>query len=317
MYVVTGGAGFIGSNIIRNLNKQSIDEILVVDNLKRSDKFVNLVGLQIADFVDKQTFRDRLHSNAFGSTVEAINHQGACSDTMEYDGQYMMDNNYTYSKDMLHYALDRAIPFVYASSAAVYGNSGNFTEVADNELPLNIYGYSKLLFDRYVRRLLHDAQSTVVGLRYFNVYGPGEAHKGRMASVVYQLHQQLKKSGTIRLFEGTDGYANGEQRRDFIYVDDVSAINLHFLNAPATHEILNVGSGASRSFNDIAHALINMAGEGRIEYIPFPETLRGKYQSFTQADISKLRTAGIKELFTPLESGVSHYYRFLETAQIR
>ena len=213
MYIVTGGAGFIGSNLIRGLNAQGIDDILVVDNLKKSGKFINLVGCHIRDYLDKGEFLRLIANNetAF-SDVEAIFHQGACTDTMEYDGRYMMDNNFEYSKALLEYALRNKVRFIYASSAAVYGGGATFEEKFECEAPINVYGYSKYLFDQVVRRILPHAKSTVAGLRYFNVYGPHEAHKGKMASVVYQFYNQLKQTGQIRLFEGTGGYGNGEQQ---------------------------------------------------------------------------------------------------------
>ncbi len=309
MFIVTGGAGFIGSNIVRALNVQGIDEILVVDNLEDSRKFVNLRDCEIWDYMDKREFHSMLESRRFDAKVDAILHQGACSDTMEYDGRYMMENNFSYSKVLLHYAVEHRIPFVYASSAAVYGNGKSFAEKPANEKPLNVYGYSKLLFDQYVRRVMPGAESTVVGLRYFNVYGPNEAHKGRMASIVYQIYCQLKDKGIARLFQGSDGYANGEQRRDFVYVDDVVDVNLFFALGPPRKGIFNVGTGHSRSFNDVANTWISLLGFGEITYIPFPDELRGKYQSLTEADISALRRAGYEKSFTSLEKGIARYYK--------
>jgi ADP-L-glycero-D-manno-heptose 6-epimerase len=292
---------------VRGLNARGTDDILVVDNLENGDKFLNLVGRRIADYMDKREFRERLELGRLDLPVEVIFHQGACSNTMEHDGRYMMDNNYTYSKILLHYALDRHIPFVYASSAAVYGSSVASTQQPENERPLNIYGYSKLLFDQYVRRLLPTASSTVVGLRYFNVYGPNEGHKGKMASMVHQCLRQIRETGEIRLFEGTDGYADGEQQRDFIFVGDIVAVNLFF--SEGLHRgIYNTGTGNSRSFNDIARILIALHGCGEIRYIPFPDTLKGKYQSFTQADVSALRAAGFRQPFTSLEDGIRQLY---------
>ena len=304
MIVVTGGAGFIGSNLVRELNERGIRDVAVVDHLGVTSKFLNLCDCTICDYFDKQEFLSAIRDSSLSGKIEGIYHQGACSDTMEYDGTYMMENNFTYSKHLLHFALRHRVPFVYASSAAVYGASKIFAEHPANEHPLNVYGYSKLAFDQYVRRQLAKAESTVVGLRYFNVYGPREDHKGRMASCVHQFSGQLRSNGTIRMFEGSGGYGPGEQRRDFIAVSDVVKINLFFGEGPVRQGIFNAGTGASRSFNDVGHSLLNMLGFGRIEYIPFPEGLRDKYQSFTQADISSLRAAGYYAPFASIEEGV-------------
>ena len=305
MYIVTGGAGFIGSNIVAGLNQQGETDILVVDNLLKGDKFLNIRDLSIADFMDKTEFRNHLRQGDFhNKSVQAIFHQGACSDTMEYDGRYMMDNNFTYSKELLHFALDHAVPFIYASSAAVYGASATFVEHPDHEAPLNVYGYSKLLFDRYVEQARARIQSTVVGLRYFNVYGPREQHKGRMASMVYQLHQQLLGSGVAQLFAGSGGYGDGEQRRDFIAVGDVVRVNLFLARQQGIQGVCNVGTGQSRSFNAIARHLCLRLGRGEIRYKPMPEGLASKYQNYTEADVSRLRALGFTDPFTSLEAGI-------------
>ena len=308
MFIVTGGAGLIGSHIVRALNSQGVNDILVVDDLKDSRKFLNLVGCQIADYMDKEEFRNALEGHKFDRPVQAILHQGACTNTMEMDGRYMLDNNFGYSKVLLHYAVRHRIPFVYASSAAVYGTHDHLAEQPANERPLNIYGYSKLLFDQYVRRMLSRADSTIVGLRYFNVYGPHEAHKGKMASMVYQLYHQLRDSGVAGLFQGTGGYDDGEQRRDFVFVEDVAKVNLFFAGGNCIKGIFDLGTGKSRSFNDIARVWISLLGQGEIEYIPFPAELTDKYQSFTQADISSLHEAGYTEAFTSLEGGIEHCF---------
>jgi ADP-L-glycero-D-manno-heptose 6-epimerase len=304
MLIVTGGAGFIGSNVVKELNRRGRTDILVVDNLERSEKFRNLSDLVIQDYLDKRTFRAMLDAGTFDLPVEAIIHNGACSDTMEGDGRYMLDNNFGDAKAVLHHALAKSIPLVYASSAATYGASPSFEPIPANERPLNVYGYSKLLFDQYVRHLMPEIRSTVVGLRYFNVYGPREDHKGRMMSVLHQLLRQLKETGVCRLFEGTEGYGHGEQVRDFVFVGDIVDISLHFAQSRAIQGIFNAGTGQARSFNAIAQTLIDHLGRGRIEYIPFPDELRGKYQSFTQADILSLRAAGYTKAFTPLEEGI-------------
>ncbi|HZY62660.1 MAG TPA: ADP-glyceromanno-heptose 6-epimerase [Edaphobacter sp.] len=320
MIIVTGGAGFIGSNLVHQLNQIGERNILVVDNLAPAPnlsgpKFFNLAGAEYADYMDKREFRAALKAGEFeGSKVRAILHQGACSNTLEDDGRYMMDNNFTYSKELLHFALDHKIPFVYASTAAIYGASTDFKEVPQNERPLNVYGYSKLVFDNYVRRLMPEMRSTVVGLRYFNVYGPREQHKGRMASVIHHFTRQLKDTGTIRMFEGSGGYGNGEQRRDFVFVKDLGQINMFFggllPDSPRkpTQAVVNAGTGAARTFNAVAEALMQVHGAGKIEYIPFPGDLKNRYQHYTQAEIAGLRTAGYTAPFTSLEDGVKQTF---------
>jgi ADP-L-glycero-D-manno-heptose 6-epimerase len=306
MHIVTGGAGFIGSNLVRMLIDRTGEDVVVVDDLTDGHKFANIAGLPIADYLDKDEFLETLGSR-FSDGVRSVFHQGACSTTTEWDGRYMMQNNYAYSRTLLHHCLAQGIPFIYASSAAVYGSSAQFSEVAANELPLNVYAYSKLLFDRYVRRLALLPDNQVVGLRYFNVYGPQEQHKGQMASVAWHFNRQLLADGEIRLFEGSDGFADGEQRRDFVYVDDVCAVNLWFLQHSEVSGVYNVGTGNSQSFNDVANAVIAWHGRGRIRYIPFPDQLAGAYQSYTEADLSRLRTVGCDVEFRDVEAGVRAY----------
>jgi ADP-L-glycero-D-manno-heptose 6-epimerase len=318
--IVTGGAGFIGSNLIQQLNRAGERNILLVDNFAPApnltgQKFLNLAGAEYADYMDKREFRAALKAGDFENTrVRAILHQGACSNTLEDDGRYMMDNNFTYSKELLYFALERKVPLVYASTAAVYGASTNFTELPANERPLNVYGYSKLVFDNYVRRHLHDMKCTVVGLRYFNVYGPREQHKGRMASVIHHFTRQLKDTGVIRMFEGSGGYADGEQRRDFVFVKDLARINMFFAgllpDSPKKpiHAVVNAGTGQARTFKAVAESLMQVHGKGKIEYIPFPGDLKNRYQHYTQADLSGLRAAGYTAPFTALEDGIKQTF---------
>lgn len=307
MYIVTGGVGFIGSNIVKGLNDMGVTDILVVDNMQNSVKFHNISDLQLADYMGKDDFVEAIKNNEIDGKIEAIFHQGACSDTMEYDGRYMMSNNYEYSKRLFHFAVRHNIPFVYASSASVYGANTTFKEEPAFESPLNIYGFSKLLFDRYVQRFMPTITSTVVGLRYFNVYGPREQHKGRMASMVHQIYNQLLETGKVSLFQGSGGYGDGEQRRDFISVHDVVSVNLHFAQGPVSKGIFNVGTGECRSFNDIAQAFIERMRKGNIEYRPIPASLIDKYQSFTKADITRLRQAGYDKEMTSLEGGIAAF----------
>jgi ADP-L-glycero-D-manno-heptose 6-epimerase len=312
MIIVTGGAGFIGSNIVKGLNEQGETEILVVDDLRDGTKFRNLVDCEIADYIDKDAFLERIAAGYDFGSVRALFHEGACSTTTEWDGLYMMTNNYEYSKSLLHYCLERRIQYLYASSAAVYGSSAVFREEREYEAPLNVYGYSKFLFDQYVRRLQAGFESQVVGFRYFNVYGPREQHKGSMASVAFHMRNQIRENGEARLFEGCDGYENGEQRRDFVYVGDAVAVNLWFMEHPQVSGIFNLGTGRSQPFNDVARAVQSYLGQGDIVYIPFPDHLRGRYQSFTEADISALRRVGYDAPFKTVEQGVQAYMEWLD-----
>lgn len=307
MIVVTGGAGFIGSNLVHALNTRGTSDILVVDDLSDGHKFANIADSEIRDYEDRDRFLAAVEAGDAGTRIEAIFHQGACSDTTEWDGRNMMEVNYRYSRVLFEYAVARGIPFFYASSASVYGAGEQFAEAPENEAPINLYGYSKTLFDRYVRRRLPGLRSPVAGFRYFNVYGPREAHKGRMASVAWHFHRQIADNGSCRLFEGTGGYGDGEQRRDFVYVDDVVAVNLWFFERHGRSGVYNVGTGRSQSFNDVARAVIANHGRGKIEYIPFPEDLVGRYQNFTEADLTRLREAGCEVEFRPVEDGVAAY----------
>lgn len=311
MLIVTGGAGFIGSNLVKMLHDRGYEEIVVVDDLVDGHKFVNIADLPIADYLDKDEFLERLAEPRFVKGLKGVLHQGACSTTTEWDGRYMMQNNYGYSQILLRHCLEHNVQYIYASSAAVYGASETFIEDPAFEKPLNVYGYSKLQFDRYVRRVVPQPPSQVVGLRYFNVYGPREQHKGSMASVAYHFNNQLLAEGEVRLFEGSGGYGNGEQRRDFIYVDDACAVNIWFLEHPDVSGIYNTGTGRAQTFNDVANAVIGFHGRGKIRYVPFPDHLKGAYQSYTEADLRQLRAAGCDVEFRPVEAGVPEYLAFL------
>ena len=311
MIIVTGGAGFIGSNIVKSLNDQGYTDIMVVDDLEDGTKFVNLADLEIADYIDKDDFLELIKSDIEFPGLEAIFHEGACSSTTEWDGKFMMQNNYQYSVELLHYCLDHKVPFLYASSASVYGSGPVFTEAREHEKPLNVYGYSKFQFDQYVRRVLPEADSQVIGFRYFNVYGPREQHKGSMASVAYHLNTQIKNGENPKLFEGCDGYPNGGQTRDFVYVGDVAKVNLWCWKEQAASGIYNLGTGAAEPFQAVAEAVINYHGQGEVEYVPFPDHLKGRYQSFTQADMAALRGAGYDQAFKTVAQGVEEYMAWL------
>jgi len=322
--IVTGAAGFIGANNVKALNDRGESDILAVDNLTRADKFRNLVDCEIADYLDKAEFIERVRRRELPKP-EVVFHQGACSDTMETDGRYMLENNYRYTLALFDWCQELRVPFIYASSGATYGLTQDFREDRANEKPLNVYGYSKSLFDQILRRRMGTLTAPAIGLRYFNVYGPREAHKGRMASVAFHHVNQFRAEGRVKLFEGSHGYANGEQRRDFIHVDDVIAVNLHFWTRPVSG-IYNLGTGRAQSFNDVALTVVNTlrGAEGRpalpladavaqklIEYIAFPEALRGKYQAYTQADITRLRAAGYTAPMMSVEEGTAKYVRWM------
>ena len=314
MIIVTGSAGFVGSNIVKELNEQGREDILIIDDLASGDKFRNLIGLKFIDYLHKDRFIKDINEGVYDDVqVEVVFHQGACSDTMEYDCNYMMKTNYEYSKDLLHFCIRRKIPFLYASSASTYGSGKHgFTEGDLCEDALNIYAFSKLAFDRYVRQVMPEAKSQIVGLRYFNVYGPQEHHKGKMASIVYQLYKQMKENGFVKLFKGIDGYADGEQLRDFVYVKDLVKVNLWFWQNKASSGIYNCGTGKANTFKAVAEAVICHFGKGHIEYIDFPEVLKGKYQNYTQADLTNLKRAGYNGGFHSLEDAVKEYCIFLD-----
>ncbi|MBI4357245.1 MAG: ADP-glyceromanno-heptose 6-epimerase [Gammaproteobacteria bacterium] len=310
MIIVTGGAGFIGSHLVKGLNQLGCDEIVIVDHLKSSEKITNLSGVRFYDYLDKFSFLEAVKTRReFSKPIQAIFHQGACSDTTCTDLHYLLENNFEYSKQLLHYAMHTAIPFIYASSASVYGLASTFKEHPDYEHPLNGYAFSKFVFDQYVRKILPEAHIPIIGLRYFNVYGLHECHKGPMASVIFHFNQQAKKEGCIRLFEGSGGYKNGEQRRDFVAVEDIVRVNLWFLEHLKHSGIFNVGTGKSASFNQVAHAILQRYPGGVLRYIPFPESLKEHYQHFTEADVTALRAVGYNEPFRSIEKGIPLYLK--------
>ncbi len=331
--IVTGAAGFIGSNIVQALNERGYDDIIAVDNLTKGEKFKNLSGLKISDYVDKKDFYPRFGRQEFGQ-VEAVFHEGACSDTMEHNGQYMMENNYHMSRELLLACQAQGTRLLYASSAATYGASSTFSETPENEHPLNVYGYSKLLFDQIVRNHCGPdwtrQNKQVAGFRYFNVYGPHEQHKARMASVAYHQHFQFLDSGMVKLFGPYGGYASGAQMRDFIWIKDLVAVKLWFFDHPEKSGIFNLGSGQAQPFNDVALSVVNAhrrhqsksaltldaaVKEELIQYIEFPASLVGKYQCFTQADLTRLRQIGCAHEFKNVEQGVSAYIDHLILSQ--
>jgi len=323
--VVTGAAGMIGSNLVHGLNAIGVDEVIAVDDLTDGPKYRNLLGAQLSDYFDRSEFYRRFANGEFGK-VEAVLHEGACSDTMEHNGRYMMDTNYRCSKDLLDACQAQGVRLLYASSAATYGGSASFREEPQFERPLNVYGYSKLLFDNVVRRVLPGVRTQIAGFRYFNVYGPREQHKGRMASVAFHHFNQFRDTGKVKLFGDYGGYAAGQQSRDFVFVDDVVAVNLWFLQNPQASGIFNLGTGRAQPFNDVAEATVNasralkgdtplplaeLVRQGLIEYIPFPDALVGKYQSFTQADLTQLRASGCTHAFADVAGGVARYVNWL------
>lgn len=333
MILVTGAAGFIGANLVHALSKRKPFSVFAVDNMSRPDKFLNIVDAELADYADKQDFLVRLKAGEFDGKFTAVLHQGACSNTMETDGVYMMKNNYDYTIALFEFCQREGIPFIYASSAAVYGGGTVFKEAREHERPLNVYGYSKFLFDQYMRRHWMqagmDSGSQVVGLRYFNVYGPLEGHKGTMASVPFHQYHQFQKEGKVKLFGANEGYEAGTQMRDFVYIEDVVKVNLFFLDHPDKRGVFNLGTGRAQPFNDLAVATVNalaneggaplsleqIVDKGLLEYLPFPDKLKGKYQSFTQADIGALREAGYTEPFTDVAAGVAKYMQYLKTGR--
>ncbi|MFI3256265.1 MAG: ADP-glyceromanno-heptose 6-epimerase [Psittacicella sp.] len=304
MIIVTGGAGFIGSNIVKGLNKKGYKNIVIVDDLTDGHKFINLTDLEFVDYCDKDDFLKQIQNNTLGYKIDSIFHEGACSATTEWNGKFIMEVNYEYTKKLFHYAIDHKIPFIYASSAAVYGTkSDNFVEDNSFEKPVNVYGYSKYLFDKYVEtyKATYGLNSPVCGFRYFNVYGYGEFHKGSMASVAYHLHLQIQSGNIIKLFEGSEGFF-----RDFVYIDDVVDVNIWALENGLSG-VFNLGTGSSASFLKVGELVLDHYKRGELHYIDFPEHLKGHYQAYTQADMSKLREAVYQKEFTSIEDGIRQY----------
>ena len=313
MYVVTGGAGFIGSAIVHKLNLEGITDIRIVDNVFESEKWLNFKGLRFSDYMNRDEFRFQVASDKLPFHPKAIIHMGASSSTTETDFEYVIDNNLHYSQELATFAIERDIRFIYASSAATYGNGENsFSDNDDltpNLNPLNRYGLSKLLFDQWVVR--HNLQLKIAGLRFFNVYGPNEYHKGSQASVVYHAFHQAKDSGSIKLFRSyREDYADGEQKRDHVYVKDCAQVTFDLLSSPEKNGIFNVGTGESRTWNELARAVFKaMNIPEKIEYIDMPEQLREHYQYFTEADIAKSKAQSICTSMNSLEDGVEDYVR--------
>ncbi len=322
MIIVTGGAGLIGSTIVAALNARGITDILIVDHMKNGRKMRNLADLNTRDYLDREDFMNRIQAGHDFGKVEAVFHLGACSATTEWDGQFIMRNNFEYSKTLLHWCQAVGAQYLYASSASVYGLAENgFKEERAAEKPINMYAYSKFQFDQYVRSLAGQLQQQVVGFRYFNVYGPREAHKGSMSSTPFHFNNQILANGVAKLFAGTEGYADGEQQRDFVFVEDAAAVNLWFLDHPEKSGIFNLGTGRAQPFNDVARAVVawhkaHRQVEARIEYMPFPDHLKGAYQSYTQADIAALRAAGYTGRFHSVEEGVSKYLDWLNAGDV-
>jgi len=314
MIIVTGGAGFIGSNLVHKLNLDNINDILIVEERNTyTKKFENLKDLKYLDCVDKNSFIKEIKklSQNYINKIDCIFHLGACSKTTEPDREYIMNTNFEFSKNLLEFSSNNKIPLIYASSASVYGNGTKFKEDSSNESFLNHYAESKLLFDTLYRENESKISSQVVGLRYFNVFGPREHHKEGMSSVVFHFYNQMKNDGEIKLFKGSHGYNDGEQRRDFICVEDTIKVKRWFQKHKNISGIYNVGTGVSRTFNDIANCVLAYFGKGKITYIDFPDNLINQYQAFTEADMTYLKSKGFDEKFTTLEKGVKDYLDWL------
>ncbi|MCK4956132.1 MAG: ADP-glyceromanno-heptose 6-epimerase [Candidatus Cloacimonetes bacterium] len=312
MIIVTGGAGFIGSAFIAKLNEEGISDIVIVDKLRSGEKWKNLVGKKYIDFIDKEDFWPLLDTGMFDS-AEAVVHLGACSATTERDGDYLMDNNFYYSRELAEWALAKKIRFIYASSAAVYGDGklgySDADELTGKLKPLNMYGYSKQLMDNWV--IDNELQDDVVGFRFFNVFGPNEYHKGNMMSVVAKSFKQVQESGRVTLFNSPNpDFEDGMQMRDFVYVKDVVEVIYWFLQNPQSNGIFNLGTGQANTFMDLVKAVFKaLDKEAKIDIVEMPEELRGKYQYYTQAEMQKLVDAGCSIGFSSLEDSVADYVK--------
>lgn len=317
--VVTGGAGFIGSCFVWKLNSLGISDIYIVDELGSTEKWKNLVGKTYSDYIDKDDFLKLIQTGMFKKEIDAIVHLGACSSTTETDASYLMRNNYSYSRVLAEWSLAHKVRYIYASSAATYGDgeqgySDNDTDTPQLK-PLNMYGYSKHAFDLWV--LKNKLQTKIVGLKFFNVYGPNEYHKGDMRSMVHKGYQQIKQKGKIRLFKSyRDGYKDGEQKRDFIYIKDAVEMMMFFLTNKKYNGIYNIGTGIAHTWNDLANAIFKALNiKPAIEYFPMPEHLQEKYQYFTQAEMTKLEQAGYTKKSTDFDQAIQDYIDILETTE--
>lgn len=310
MFVVTGGAGFIGSALVFKLNQEGVEDILIVDELGSDNKWKNLNGLKFSDYIHKESFLQQLRRDSL-PVVDAILHMGACSSTTEQDSDYLMENNFAYSKHLAEFAMGHNSRFIYASSAATYGDgSQGYSDQHDlitKLRPLNMYGYSKQLFDLWVLRNGYD--KSLVGLKFFNVFGPHEYHKGSMGSMILKAYQQVKNSGCVKLFRSnTTDYKDGEQKRDFIYIKDCFEPIWWLLNNSDVSGIFNLGSGKARTWLDLANAVFSaMKREAKIEFVDMPAEIKSQYQNFTEADMSKLQATGCPLSFHALEESVSDY----------
>ena len=317
--IVTGGAGFIGSCLLAKLNAEGIDDILVVDELGNSAKWNNLVGKRFADYIEKDAFLGLLESGKLGRAFGRVIHMGAATSTTETDAAYLMENNYRYTKRLCSWALEKKVPFLYASSAATYGDGkcgySDSDSVSRSLRPLNMYGYSKQLFDLWLIR--NKLSSKVTGFKFFNVFGPNEYHKADMMSLICKVFESVKRGEPMKLFKSYNpAYADGEQRRDFVYVKDAIEIVYFFITHPAKKGIFNVGSGTARSWNDLAAALFAaLSVKPAIQYIEMPAAIRDKYQYFTEADLTKLRRAGCRHVMKPLDAAVRDYVAYLQAHQ--
>lgn len=313
MIVVTGGAGFIGSAVIWRLNQMGEENIVIVDALRTKEKWKNLSGLKFADIYHKTEFYNRVVEENLPFDLDAIIHMGACSSTTETDADYLLSNNYRYTLELVKYALPRKARFIYASSAATYGDGSNGYDDDENKLnelkPLNMYGYSKHLFDLWAKRM--GVLDKITGLKFFNVFGPNEYHKGDMKSLVCKAFDQINNTGKIKLFKSYKSeYKDGEQKRDFIYIKDAVDIVLYFLENKEKNGIFNVGTGNARTWNDLAAGIFKaMDKPDSIEYIDMPDNLKDKYQYFTQANMCKLKNIGYNKEFTSLEASVDDYVK--------